>query len=225
MDQNNDFWKARLKEWIALDPLDRISEVISGLIMVLAFTGTISVSTAGRKEVDDLLWAALGCNAAWGLVDAIMNLLSVFIDRERSISQLIQIRKTPNRETSRSIIQDYVSPLIFGLMGDEEIDQLGKKLQKLPAPDKKESLTGKDFLIAVQIFLLVFLSTLPVAIPFILVKDVALAMRISNAIALIMLFACGFWLAKYSGLKPLITASIFTAIGVFLVSLTIALGG
>jgi VIT1/CCC1 family predicted Fe2+/Mn2+ transporter len=56
-------------------------------------------------------------------------------------------------------------------------------------------------------------------------KHVELAMRISNGIALLLLFAGGFSLARYAGLRPFITALAYTAIGVMLVALTIALGG
>jgi VIT1/CCC1 family predicted Fe2+/Mn2+ transporter len=50
-------------------------------------------------------------------------------------------------------------------------------------------------------------------------------MRISNGVAVIMLFAGGFFLARYAGLRPFVTALAYAAIGIFLVALTIALGG
>ena len=33
-----------------LDPIDRVSEVLFGLIMVLTFTGSLSVASAGHAE-------------------------------------------------------------------------------------------------------------------------------------------------------------------------------
>jgi VIT1/CCC1 family predicted Fe2+/Mn2+ transporter len=110
-------------------------------------------------------------------------------------------------------------------MTNDEIDRLNEKLKQLPEVSIKNSLNLKDFMIAGQIFLLVFLSTLPVALPFLLMKDVAAAMRLSNLIALILLFLAGYSLAKYSGLKPFVTAFSYVAIGIFLVVLTIFLGG
>ncbi len=225
MAKENDFWKIRLKKWTVLDPPERISEVLFGLIMVLTFTGTISVSTAGRQEVGELLWAALGCNLAWGLVDAIMYLMDELIGRAHGVTQLNRIKLSKNTSESREIIRENISPLISDLMEDEEIDRLGEKLKKLPELSVKKSLIFKDFLIAGQIFMLVFLVTLPVALPFLFINDVALAMRISNGVALVLLFAGGFSLARYSGLRPVITALAYTAIGIFLVVLTMALGG
>lgn len=225
MAKENDFWKIRLKKWTVLDPPERISEVLFGLIMVLTFTGTISVSTAGRQEVGELLWAALGCNLAWGLVDAIMYLMDELIGRAHGVTQLNRIKLSKNTSESREIIRENISPLISDLMEDEEIDRVGEKLKKLPELSVKKSLIFKDFLIAGQIFMLVFLVTLPVALPFLFINDVALAMRISNGVALVLLFAGGFSLARYSGLRPVITALAYTAIGIFLVVLTMALGG
>jgi VIT1/CCC1 family predicted Fe2+/Mn2+ transporter len=50
-------------------------------------------------------------------------------------------------------------------------------------------------------------------------------MRVSNGIALVMLFAGGFALARYSGLRPVLTGLSYTAIGILLVLMTMALGG
>ena len=48
----------------ALDPIDRVSEIIFGLIMALSFTGAVSAATAGREEIRTVMFAALGCNLA-----------------------------------------------------------------------------------------------------------------------------------------------------------------
>ena len=225
MNKNPDFWKSRLKEWTALDPLDRTSEWLFGLIMVLTFTSTISVATAGRQEVQKLLWAALSCNISWGLVDAIMNILSVYLDRERQVDQLQKFFHSVDTATRRAIIRNDLSPMISELTEDEDIDRMSAKLREFPEPSKKHVLTGKDFLISGQIFLLMFFSTFPVSLPFLIFKDVALAIRVSNGVAITLLFVGGYSLARYSGLKPWISALAFTAVGLLLISITIYLGG
>jgi len=223
--KKNDFWKSRLKEWTALDPPGRISEVLFGLIMVLTFTGSISVSTSGRQEVRDLLWAALGCNLAWGLVDAIMYLMDELIGRAHGFTQIKRVKSAGHGYESREIIRHDISPFISELMEDDDIDRLGEKIRQLPDPSMKNSLIFKDYLIGGEIFFLVFLSTFPVALPFLFINDIALAMRISNGVAVIMLFAGGFFLARYAGLRPFVTAMAYAAIGIFLVALTMILGG
>ena len=225
MGTSNDFWKSNLKKWTALDPPDRLSEVLFGLIMVLTFTGSISVSTAGSQDLEQLIWAALGCNFAWGLVDAIMGTMDTVIGRNYDFKQIRNIKSAKSQVDSREIIRDSISPLISDLLDDNEIDSLGEKIKKLPDPNIKHALTIKDLLIAFEIFLLVFLSTFPVALPFLLFNDVAVAMRVSNGVALVLMFAAGYALANYSGLRPFRTAITYTGIGIFLVALTMLLGG
>jgi len=54
-----------------LDPVERVSEVIFGLLMAMTFIGSINAATAGREEVRTMMLTALGCNLAWGLADAV----------------------------------------------------------------------------------------------------------------------------------------------------------
>ena len=67
-----------------LDPVDRISEILFGLIMAVTIVGSLSIATAGRNDVRTILWGALGCNLAWGLVDAVMYLVRTATERARA---------------------------------------------------------------------------------------------------------------------------------------------
>lgn len=223
MEQN--FWKNRIKEGAVQNPIDRIAEILFGLIMVLTFTGTISVATDGKNELRELLWAALGCNVAWGIVDAIMYLMDILIERGHSVVVINKIRKAESDEAAGKILKDEIQPLMASLLNDEEVDQLVKKMKALPTPSGRHLLTVKDFIIALEIFLLVFLCTFPVALPFALLDDVAVAMRVSNGVALLLLFIAGWILAGYAGFRRFLTALIYTIIGVCLVAMTMALGG
>jgi VIT1/CCC1 family predicted Fe2+/Mn2+ transporter len=110
-------------------------------------------------------------------------------------------------------------------MTDAEIDHLRAKVRKLPSPEGVVLLTFRDIVSGLQIFMLVFLCTLPVALPFAFVDDVAMALRTSNGVALMMLFIGGFKLARYAGFRPWLTALTYMVIGFVLVSVTMALGG
>lgn len=50
----------------ALEPVERVSEIWFGLIMVLTFTCSISVNQAGRQEVRTLLIGAGGLQSCVG---------------------------------------------------------------------------------------------------------------------------------------------------------------
>ena len=91
--------------------------------------------------------------------------------------------------------------------------------------DLHTGLTKRDWLGAFGVCILVVLSTFPVVIPFIVFKDARLALRCSNAFAVVSLFICGYLFARHAGLWPWTTGVIIVAVGAALVSITIALGG
>src|SRR5262245_66319369 len=79
-----------------LDPIDRVSEVLFGLIMALTFTGSLSVAEAGRDDVRTMLIGALGCNLAWGLIDGIFYLFNCLADARRDLVTYQAVRQAPD---------------------------------------------------------------------------------------------------------------------------------
>jgi hypothetical protein len=158
-----------------LEPIDRISEVLFGLIMVLAFTGSLSVAEAGRGGVRAMVIGAVGCNLAWGIIDGIMYLMGCMAARARAA--------------------------------------------------RRPALTLDDWRGALAVFLLVSLSVLPVVLPFPFVADPMRALRISNAVAIVMLFATGYAFGRQIRYRPALIGLSMVVLGGALVGLTIALGG
>ena len=99
-----------------LDPIARISEVLFGLIMALTFTGTISVATADREEIRTLLIAVLGCNIAWGLVDAVMFLMSATAERGHTELMLRALRRAATPQDAHRLIADAMPPGIAAML-------------------------------------------------------------------------------------------------------------
>jgi hypothetical protein len=52
-----------------LDPMERISEVLFGLIVVLTITGALAVATEHHPDIRTMLIGAIGCNLAWRIID------------------------------------------------------------------------------------------------------------------------------------------------------------
>jgi hypothetical protein len=77
----------------ALDPIDRVSEVLFGLIMVLTFTGSLSVYEAGREDIRTMLAAAVGCNLAWGIIDAVFYLMGCLAEKSHGLLTLRAVRE------------------------------------------------------------------------------------------------------------------------------------
>ena len=58
-----------------------------------------------------------------------------------------------------------------------------------------------------------------------LLGDVQIALRISNIIAIVMLFLCGHFYGRGTGLNPLGTGLVMVAISIAMVAVAAALGG
>jgi hypothetical protein len=203
--------------------MDRISEVLFGLIMALTFTCTLGVVTAGDFKVRTMLLGALGCNLAWGIIDASVFLMTRFNERGRNIMKLWSVRRTADLGMARAIIADALPPLVASVMSQEQLESIRQKLLQLPPQYPR--LTRHDWTGAAGICLLSFLSTFPIVIPFMLFGDARLALRISNTVAVVMLFLCGYAFARYAGLRPWTTGLAMVAVGVALVGVAILLGG
>jgi hypothetical protein len=208
-----------------LDPIARVSEVLFGLIMALTFTGTISAATAGREEIRTLLIGVIGCNIAWGLVDAVMFLMSELTERGRGYLAIRAVHDATRPEEAYRVITGAVSPVVASVLTKDDLEHVRQALLRVRDLPPKPPLTKDDWLGALAVFLLVFLSTFPVAIPFLVFRDVQLAIRVSNFVALIMLFAGGYWLAQHGGYNPWRTGLSVVLLGVALVAIAIALGG
>ena len=208
-----------------LSPMDRIAEILFGLIMVLTYTGSLSVATADHVEIRTMLVGALGCNLAWGIIDAGLYLLACVHERGRKFMLLYAVRKAPDLEAARRVIADALPPLVSAVLTSEKLELMRQKMHQMPEPPARSQLTIRDGLGAIGVFLLVFLSTFPVAIPFILISDARLALRVSNTVAIVMLFLCGYAFGHRAGLRPWAMGLTMVAIGIALVSITIRLGG
>jgi len=208
-----------------LDPVARISEVLFGLIMALTFTTTLGAATAGREEVGTLLVGVLGCNIAWGLVDAVMFLMSDLVERGHGFVTIHAVRAAPTPDDAHRVITGALSPVMASVLTTADLERVRQALVGLRSLAETPSLTRQDWLRALGVFLLVFLSTFPVAIPFLLVRDVQLASRLSNLVALVMMFAAGALLARYGGFRPWRTGLGVMLLGVVLVAIAIAFGG
>jgi hypothetical protein len=208
-----------------LDPVERVSEVLFGLIMVLTFTGTLSVATAGHAEVREMLIGAIGCNLAWGIVDAVMYLLSTLANRGHGLLLFKQVHAAQHVDQAGEMIREALPPVVSDVMSPAEIEALRARLVALPAPPGRARLTALDFRGAAGVFLLVFCSTFPVVIPFLLITEPALALHVSNAVAVTLLFLGGVSLGRFSDLPPVPLGLAMAGLGIALVAITIVLGG
>ena len=207
-----------------LNPVDRISEILFGLIMAVTIVGSLSIATAGKEEVRTVMMAALGCNLAWGLVDAVMYVVRTATERTRN---RVLARRIADADAgmARRLITQALPEHVVALTGPDEIEAMRRRL--LASPDKlRPVLAPRDFLEAFAVFLMVVVATFPVVAPFLLTSDASTAMRMSQAVTLGMLFIAGLALGRYAGYaKPLRPALAMAVFGAVLIAAVKALGG
>ncbi|WP_460164068.1 hypothetical protein [Pseudomonas sp. S2_F03] len=207
-----------------LDPVDRVTEVIFGLLMAMTFTGTISVATSGQEAERTMMFAALGCNLAWGLADGVMYLLRALVDRTRK-STLFEKLARADAATGQALVAGALPSHVAAAAKTETLELLRSRLVEYPATTVQSGLGWEDFKGALGVFLLVVLSTFPLVIPFLLLEQTALAVRLSNLIGLVVLFIAGWILARYAGAKPWQGGIALAVTGALLIAAIIALGG
>jgi VIT1/CCC1 family predicted Fe2+/Mn2+ transporter len=207
-----------------LDPIERSSEVLFGLIMVLTFTGSLRATGVDHDSAKRMLVAALGCNLAWGIIDAIMYLISVLSQRGHNLILLRDVRSAdPAR--GRQLINEAMSDDLAAALTDTEVEAVRRRFLQLPEPAGGARLRFGDYRAAFGVFLLVFFSTFPVVLPFLFIRKAGLALRLSNLVAIIMLFLTGYAYGRYAGSHPWRDGFWMVLVGLAMVGLTIAFGG
>lgn len=208
-----------------LDVIDRVSEMCFGLFMALTFVGAVSTGLSGPDAARTMLRAALGCNLAWGLADALMHVVNTVAERGSRLSLVLAVQRSPDSAGGVRLIRNAMPPLMNSILTDAELESLRTRLMQLPSPSEGPRLHLRDLLWAARVFFIVVLSTFPVVLPFVLLSDVSKALLISRALTLAMLFAGGFALGRHAGLNAWLAGLGMVMLGVFLTIAIIALGG
>jgi len=211
-----------------LDPASRLGEILFGLIMVLTVTLTAGLTVAeGPDGVRQLLVAAIGCNIAWGIIDAVMYVMDCVTVRSIKTRLVEAVGRAPDDASALDLVREEVEPELQELLDPMDAEAMSRAVlhhlrQARPARAK---LTKNDFYGALACFWLVFLFCLPAALPFFFFSKPHFALRVSNFLLIAMLFVVGQKWAQYAGINRLAAGSAMVTLGLVLVGIAIPLGG
>ena len=211
-----------------LDPGERLGEVLFGLIMVLTFTLTAGLTVGSEPGAGrSLLIATIGCNIAWGIIDGGMYIMSAMLERGRRARALQAIQGARDDAAALRVIGGALDDTLAGLTTGEERLRLYRNLQGLAlrATPRRTSIRRDDVMGAIACFLLVIISTIPAAVPFLFIDNAWQALRVSNFLLVGMLFAIGYVWGGHANANPWLTGLVFLIVGLVLVGVAIALGG
>jgi VIT1/CCC1 family predicted Fe2+/Mn2+ transporter len=211
-----------------LDPAESLAEILFGLIMVLTCTlGASLIVSTDLAQARALLLTALGCNLAWGVIDAALYVMGNLFLRSRNARLMRAIQSAPDEAAALDIVKQSFEPRIADLGKPEDRDRLYRDLQGAVARTEASHarVTADDLRGALAVFLLVVGTALPAAVPFLLIADPLRALRVSNLVLVALLFIVGFHWARYIGGNGWRTGLAMMLFGLALVGVAIALGG
>ncbi|WP_431311367.1 hypothetical protein [Paraburkholderia aromaticivorans] len=208
-----------------LDTVDRVSELCFGLFMALTFVGAVSAVTAGEGAGRKMFYTALGCNLAWGLADAVMFLVRTLTNRGRRLRLALTVRHELDAAAGVHALREALPRWVTPLIADTELELIRARLAAIPDLPHRPHFLRADIVGAAAIFLIVVSSTFPVALPFVVFRDVPTALIVSRALTIAILFGSGIALGRHSGFGEWKAGFAMAALGVVLTVAIIALGG
>jgi len=212
-----------------LDPATSLAEVLFGLIMTLTFTlaAGVIMEEEGREGARELLIALIGCNIAWGIIDGALYIAGEFFGRGRLRNVGRIVREEADDRAALALVAAEYDETLEPVTTEAERSDLYRRIvaNVRSTPPGTSGITKADVMGALASFWLVFLASLPAALPFLFIDDARLALRVSNAILVAFLFLTGYHWARYTLGKPWLIGLCFMIVGIGLVAVAIALGG
>lgn len=205
-----------------LSPSDRHSEILFGLIMVLTITGTVGLETGSRKAV---LSAGIGACIAWGIVDGIIFVYGNLLERGRIALAAREASTCKEEGCDLRKIREELEDTIVDTLSEREKHEVARHIrERLKPVENHTHATKEDIMGGIAAGMLVFLSGIPVLLPF-LFLDGIWAMRLSSLIGFILLFAIGYRWAGYIGQSRFWTGVTMMGVGMVITGVVIVLGG
>jgi hypothetical protein len=219
-----------------LDPIDRLSETIFSVLILLTFTLAYRIIRLGVNPYEPippdymvgLFWAALGATVAWGMIDGVIYALLSVLERGEKHQFLASVQAAATPEEGIRAIADELDYILEPITGAEQrrlvyLDVLDHLHDSRPKP---VTLTRDDILGGLGSALVAVLAVLPSLAPLLLLRDhYSLALRVSNLVSFAVLFYTGYQWGKYSGSGPWRTGLLLLIIGAILALIAIPLGG
>src|SRR4030095_2207410 len=126
---------------LVLNPLERYSEIVCGLIMVLSFTGALSVSHAGEAGVHRMFVGAVLCNLTWGIIDAVFYLIGCLVEYSHGVSLLLRVQHCSDAKRAQEIIADMIPPKVAEILLPAHFEHVHARLKQLPQTATRVRLT------------------------------------------------------------------------------------
>ena len=219
-----------------LDPIDQLSEAIFSILILLSFTLAFRLFVpepqAGTPSADEyvynLLVAAFSATVAWGIIDGIMHVLVSVLQRGESYRFLRRIQAADTQEAGVAVVAEEFDWVLEPISDEGKRRALYKSVLGHLTSSRPQAIGVKleDLAGALGCVLVAIVAVLPSLVPFAVLHSRPLAaIRVSNVVSFVMLFAYGYLWGQYTGSSPWKTGvSLFVA-GAVMMLVVISLGG
>jgi VIT1/CCC1 family predicted Fe2+/Mn2+ transporter len=193
-------------------------------------TFTLVASLLARGGVGGpktLVMAAIGCNIAWGAIDAALYLLGRKTLRSSRRRFLRRVQLARDDDAAETVVRREWEPILLEVTREEDRERLYSAMRKLALNAKplNARLTRDDLGGALAIFILVCATATPATLPFLFLPNDWLTLRVSNLLLAALLFVAGYRWAMVIDASPSLTGLALVVLGLALVGLATALGG
>src|SRR5262245_537445 len=211
----------------SLKPNESLTQLVSGLIVVLTFTLAASVATGGGQPRSAFV-GAIAANLSWGIINAVLYVMDSAFDRNRQIRIARAIASTADEAAALSAIRNELDPYLVSVTRVDDREQLYRNVRSALThghlPRRTEFLRD-DMMGALAVFFLTLAATVPAILPLLIIDHPWLALRVSNGLVIGSLFFVGYHWPKYIDANPWLAGFGLTALGMALVVVAVIIGG
>lgn len=218
-----------------LDPIDGLVAIFFSILFALLFTLSYGllinagvVESAFASDYGrELFWAILGAVTAWGLIDAVIYALSQSLSRRERYRLLQYIQSSSSEESALEIIAEDMDFMLEPISSEEQRAALYRDIlhHLSEAEPQTTGLKRDDLIGAAATVVLSVVAVLPSLLPLLLLADTALAIRVSNIISFVVIFAAGYLWGVYTGANPWKVGLLLASICLGMVLVVFVLGG
>lgn len=216
-----------------IDPIDWLAETVFSILILLTFTLAfrivrLSGNPFPSHDVNELLIGALGAVLAWSVIDGVMYALLAVFERGERHRLLNTIQTAETEQEAVDAIAADLDYILEPIAAEDERQALYRSaLEHLRySQPRRIGFKREDFTGALGHVLVAIIAVLPSLIPlYLLGNNPDLAIRVSNIVSFVVLFAVGYLWGKYTGANPWKTGLLLMTVAVIMVLIAILLGG
>lgn len=198
-----------------VDLEDHLDNILFAQCTMLVFTLAVEhIVPPGGQAMHELLLASFGYCLGWGLLVGVMHAVQSVNRRGRVARFAEKYRMNPDEKRALDAIGRNLDTTIASYATEFMRERLHWQILSniaLHEPDPVR-LRLSDCLGAAARSLVVILSTLPVVAPFLWCDTPWMAVRLSNLVAIVLLFVSSCYWARSTRLHPLLAAGAFSGL-------------